>query len=59
MRGKYRRRSLARRIRAAADTSSIAALWQEAQQLRLSLPADVQKIVKKPTTKKGTRNGNR
>jgi hypothetical protein len=49
MRGKYRRRSLARRIRAAADTSSIAALWQEAQQLRLSLPADVQKIVKKPT----------
>jgi hypothetical protein len=49
MRGKYRRRSLARRIRAAADTSVIAALWQEAQQLRLSLPADVQKLVKKPT----------
>jgi hypothetical protein len=58
MRGKYRRRSLAKRIRAAAElgnASVIAAAWEEAQQLRLSLPADVQKIVNKPTTKRGKR----
>ena len=58
MRGKYRRRSIAKRIRAAAEsgnTSVIAAAWGEAQQLRFSLPADVQKIVNGPTTKRGKR----
>jgi hypothetical protein len=51
-RNKYKRKSLAKRIRAAAwmgQASLIATLWAQAQQLRLTMPQDVMKGIEKPT----------